>query len=432
MVRKNLGVHLTNQAWRQLGPSLNDHKGPFAAELAKRLNALLDEVWPDIDSAQTYYAWLADEGLLAACGQGLLAEGEAAFLARNTKPANRNFDVQDLSAILYLHARVEGVPRSEMFGHIVVDEGQDLSPLQYHVLRLFQDSPSLTVVGDVAQGVYAYRGLERWETLEEVYGAPPRRLDVTQNYRSTEEIVAFTNGVLEATWRVAGGPAGQLAKPFARSGGEVAVSRCSSLDEMTERATASVRDLGNAGVSNVAAIVKDERTARDVAGRFREAGLEATVLTAEDRTYEGGLVVLTPATAKGLEFPAVIVVGADAKTYNPENSLDGPLLYVALTRALHHLHVVYQGEPSPFLRDVVAAEPAEAAVPHDPPSVSTQTQTYPQARPDAVPHLRRERRYRTQGRRDRAARRQQGLRAPLPGPRPFRLLPASRPVRRRS
>lgn len=315
----------------------------------------------------------------------MLCEGEAVFLARNTKPANRNFDVQNLSAIVYLHARIEGVSRDETFDHIVVDEGQDLSPLQYHVLNLFQTKPSLTVVGDVAQGVYAYRGLGEWGVLEEVYGALPKRLDVTQNYRSTEEIVAFTNGVLAATWRNAGQAAQQLAKPFARSGGEVAVTRCSSFTAMVEQATASIRELGDAGVRNIAVIIKHERTGREVAKLFQNAGLTATVLTAQEQTYEGGLAVLTPPTAKGLEFPAVIVFGADAKTYNPQNRLDGPLLYVALTRALHHLHVIYEGDVSPFLADVVREESAEGGVSHDLPESAGQPPSYPRAPPHPAP-----------------------------------------------
>jgi DNA helicase-2/ATP-dependent DNA helicase PcrA len=385
MVQKNLLVHLSNQAWRQLGRLLHAYKGPFEAELGKQLGALLDEIWPDIGAAQTYYEWLTDEALLASCGQDLLTEGEAAFLAGNTKPANRNFDVQDLSAILYLHTRIEGVSRDETFDHIVIDEGQDLSPLQYHVLRLFQSAPSLTVVGDVAQGVYAYRGLGEWSALGEIYGALPKRLDVTQNYRSTEEIVAFTNGVLAATWRNAGQAAQQLAKPFARSGGEVAVTQCSSFDAMVERATASIRELGDAGVRNIAVIIKDERTGREVAKHFQKAGLEATVLTAQEQTYKGGLAVLTPATAKGLEFPAVIVFGADAKTYNTRNRLDGPLLYVALTRALHHLHVIYEGDVSPFLADVVPEEPSESDVVQDLAEVDGQPSSYPSAPPHPAP-----------------------------------------------
>ena len=257
--------------------------------------------------------------------------------------------------------------RDQFLDHIVIDEGQDLSPLQYHTLTKHQRAHSLTIVGDVAQGIFAYRGLEAWQALEEIYGEGVTYLDVTQNYRSTEEIVAFTNRVMHTIW----GGMRTPAKPFARKGKAVPVSGFGTRDAMLEAVQSRLQEVRSSGVENIALILKDERAGRKLSQRLKDLGFDNTYLAADDRTYQGGLAVLTPAVAKGLEFPIVLVLDVDELSYHPGNPVDGALLYVALTRALHHLEVMFVGAPSLFLAEVftVAApklEESHSDVLHEP------------------------------------------------------------------
>ncbi len=354
LMKKGVVLGLTNQAWKKLGRLLSPHIRAFEAELNREVNELLDQVWPPVDARNDYYTWINDASLLKACADATFTDAEVDSLSSHVKPAKRRYDIQDLVAILYLQTRADGVARGETFDHVVVDEAQDLSVLQYHVLLLHNPNTSMTLVGDIAQGVHAYRGLPQWQDLNIVFGDDFKRLDVTQNYRSTEQIVVFTNEVLRLIRNGSHPPA----KPFARSGSAVAITSCDSHTAMIKASADSVLALQEAGLHNIALILKDDGSCEDAALAFKALNLEATVLTAHGAPYDGGVAFLTPAVAKGLEFAAVLVLGADAKNYAITNELDGPRLYVALTRALHHLHVLYTGELSPFLTSAVAGASA--------------------------------------------------------------------------
>ena len=80
--------------------------------------------------------------------------------------------------------------------------------------------------------------------------------------------------------------------------------------------------------------------------------MKATVLSDRDAEfdYQGGIVILPVALAKGIEFQAVLVVDASEENYSGEIEYDGRLLYVAITRALHHLNIYYYKELSGYLK----------------------------------------------------------------------------------
>ncbi len=103
--------------------------------------------------------------------------------------------------------------------------------------------------------------------------------------------------------------------------------------------------LRNEGHRSIAVIAKTPARARALWEALEERGAGATLLGVPDVEYVGGTVVVPVALAKGLEFDAAVVVDADAETYAP-SPFDARLLYVALTRAMHALHLIWSGEVS--------------------------------------------------------------------------------------
>lgn len=78
---------------------------------------------------------------------------------------NGIIDSEDLAPMVYLKFKVEGVPEKFKFKHIIVDEAQDYSPLQIVTLNYMVEQNSLTLVGDLAQGIYFYKGIDNWNIL---------------------------------------------------------------------------------------------------------------------------------------------------------------------------------------------------------------------------------------------------------------------------
>ncbi|MBI3970444.1 MAG: ATP-binding domain-containing protein, partial [Chloroflexi bacterium] len=154
---------------------------------------------------------------------------------------------------------------------------------------------------------------------------------------------------LSPSGRGAGGE-GVEAHPFDRHGPPPALIEAEDEQALVSVVAGAVAGARERGCASVAIVTKTAGRARELAGSLDEAGVGDVALAATpDFTYRGGTVVLPVYLAKGLEFDAAIVVDADARTY-PATAFDGRLLYVALTRAMHELHVVWRGRLTTHLR----------------------------------------------------------------------------------
>ncbi len=224
--------------------------------------------------------------------------------------------------------------RTWAFGHVVVDEAQELSPMAWRLLMRRCPSRSMTVVGDVAQtGDLA--GASAWATVLGPYVADRWRLaELTVNYRTPAEIMAVAAPVLAAI-----DPTLRTPRSVRSVGVPPWVERITAA-RLADRLVARVRDeVAAVGDGRVGVIVP--------AGRAGELGaaLTAAVPAAavgERPELENRVVVLTVRQAKGLEFDAVVVVDPAAiLAESPRGAND---LYVALTRATRRLGILHHGD----------------------------------------------------------------------------------------
>jgi len=323
-----------------------------SAALLAALAAALDTAWPVLDPAPAYAHMLGDLPLLARLGRGLLTADELELLQRGAPAVGSALDATDLPALAYLHALANGIP-VPVYDHIIVDEAQDVAPLYYALLRRLARGGSLTLLGDLAQGVYAYRGLSDWDEVRQVFdGLPYTYAEASESYRSTHEIISFSNRILELL-----APAGQaprLATPFERHGVPVALHRLARTGDLLPAVLDTLRDLHALGYQNIALIAKRADRAAALAKKVAaELGRPVTLAVEIVDAYAGGLVAIPVHLAKGMEFEAVLIVDASDGDY-AATEFDGRLLYVAVTRALHALHLFSVGRPNAYL-DLAAA-----------------------------------------------------------------------------
>lgn len=134
----------------------------------------------------------------------------------------------------------------------------------------------------------------------------------------------------------------RVAEAFDRHGDAPLLTQVDSEETLLERVVSAVEQVVAQGHRSVAVIAKTVERARALHGELVATLPHATLIATPEFEYEGGVVVLPVALAKGLEFDAAVVVDADGVTY-AECAFDGRLLYVALTRSLHALHIVWRG-----------------------------------------------------------------------------------------
>ena len=287
------------------------------------VRTFLDQVWPEITPEQVIFALLSSEGVLGPAADGILTSDEQAILLWQRPPRTvkaARFSAADAVLIDEAAGLIERLPS---FGHVVVDEAQDLSPMQCRAIARRSEHGSITLLGDLAQGTAPWAARDWAETLTHLGKPSSRVVALTTGFRVPEAVVELANRLL---------PALSVSVPEAVSLRRDGWLRIQSTVDIPGSVLAHVRD-ALTFEGSIAVIAADS----DVP-RLTTALLDAGVPVAEPEEEER--VTVLPATlAKGLEYDHVIVVEPAAIVEAEERGLHR--LYVVLTRAVSRLAVLH-------------------------------------------------------------------------------------------
>ncbi|MEV4758160.1 AAA family ATPase [Micromonospora sp. NPDC049559] len=291
----------------------------------------LDAVWPEVTPEGLLFNLLSDAGALADAAEGLLTEEEQALLCWS-RPARTPKATRWTAADAVLIDEAAGLlERTAGFGHVVVDEAQDLSPMQCRAIARRSEHGSITLLGDLAQGTAPWAATDWRESLAHLGKPDAAVVPLTVGFRVPAAVVAFANRLLPAL-AVDVPPAESLRRDGAldlRTVGEV------------EGATVAEVRAALAYPGSVAVIAADaavERLRRVLA----EAGIDTA--PADDPEADGRVSVVPATLVKGLEYDHVVVVEPAQIVAAEPRGLHR--LYVVLTRAVSRLAVVH-AEPLP-------------------------------------------------------------------------------------
>ncbi|GAB2473095.1 HelD family protein [Jatrophihabitans fulvus] len=295
---------------------------------SKEVKAWVDSVWPDLTAPALLARLWDDADFLARCSP-TLSDDERALLARPAPKTLRAVKWTDADTVLLdeLDAAIHG---RDTFVHVVVDEAQDLSPMQCRVIARRCPLGSLTVLGDLAQATTPWAP-GAWAITLDHLGHDAKIQPLTTGYRVPGEVLAVANRLLPHI-------APEVPPATSVRQGDDAfrlVPHGSVVDEV--RDCLSVE--GSVGV-----IVPDADAGTVLASL---APFGAGLLGADDDPR----VTVVPATgAKGLEYDSVIVLEPDAIVAAEPSRVDGlRRLYVVLTRAVSRVRVVHERPLPPEL-----------------------------------------------------------------------------------
>lgn len=252
-------------------------------------------------------------------------------------------DEDDLPVLLYIYMLLEGIDEKSKYKHIVVDEAQDYSPFQIYLINRLSMGNSLTLVGDLAQGIYHYKGIRTWEDITDgVFEGKATFITLSQSYRSTVEIIEFANSVLNAQ-----GLGLKSTKPVLRHGEKPEVIKSVSRRESVRIIEEIVKKLNSKGKHSIAIITKTYSEGKRLEKELKKyTDLEFSLIKGNEKESPNTDIIIIPSyLTKGLEFDGTIIYNPTERNY-PDNILNQRLLYVALTRALHSEYIITEEELS--------------------------------------------------------------------------------------
>ncbi|QWB24745.1 MULTISPECIES: AAA family ATPase [Streptomyces] len=329
-VRARIVRCLRERVERRAGPPTN--AWVRRVERSRPVSAYLDTVWPRVRPEEVLAELLTDGEALAEAADGLLDGAEQRALLWRTPPRSWK-SARWSAADLVLLDEVAGlIEHPEGYGHVVVDEAQDLSPMECRAIARRAPFGSLTVLGDLAQGTTPWAA-RSWPTVLAHLGkADAAVVELTVGFRVPQAVVGLANRLLERL---------DVDVPAARSlrgDGELRM-RETDTDGVPAAVVDAVRDaLGQEGSVGVVAADADVPRVR--------AALDAAGVEAAGPGELGARLSLVPASVvKGLEYDHVVAVEPAAIAEAEERGLHR--LYVVLTRAVTRLEVVH-GRPLPI------------------------------------------------------------------------------------
>ncbi|MFK4065725.1 HelD family protein [Streptomyces sp. NPDC029674] len=330
-VRSRAVRAIQEQAERRSGPRNNTWLQKIGR--ARPVSAFVDAAWPKVRADEVLAGLLGDAGALAAAADGVLDDAEQRAILWAAPP--RSYKSAKWSAAdLVLMDEIEGLlERPAGYGHIVVDEAQDLSPMECRAIARRAGFGSLTVLGDLAQATTPWAA-RSWPELLAHLGKPDATVTpLTTGFRVPRAVVGLANQLL-GRLGVDVPPARSL-----RADGELRVRQVGEAAEVEAGVVGAVRAaLGREGTIGV--IAADRRI-----GRVR-AALDAAGIGSAGPDELGARVTVLPASvAKGLEYDHVVAVEpADIAEAEPRGL---HRLYVVLTRAVSRLDVLHS-RPLPW------------------------------------------------------------------------------------
>jgi DNA helicase IV len=299
---------------------------------AKSLRDLVNGVWPNVTPVQVLFTLLTEADAMHRAADGVLTDDEQESLLWPVKPVSVG-RARWSAADRFLIDEIAGLMNPpDRYGHVVIDEAQDLSPIQLRAI-MRRCAGSATLLGDMAQRTTPWAA-GSWETVAEHLGVPTDLVRLTTSFRVPREIIEVANALLPAI-------ADDL--PPTVSGrhvpGALATVACEDvLAELVAVLRAAEQHPDSVGV------VLDDTRFGAVAKYLAKAGIEAGLPHEDGADHRVSLVPV--GLAKGLEFDHVIVL--EPAEIAAAGATGLRLLYIALTRAISRLTVLHE-RPLPQL-----------------------------------------------------------------------------------
>ncbi len=293
---------------------LREERPPHRNTIFQALRKML-KYKTTLQAYKAFYSWIVEPKLFKPVQKGVL-------------------EWNDVFPYLYLQSYFSGIQESRLIKHLVIDEMQDYTPIQYALLnRLFQ-CPK-TILGDFGQSINP-NCQYTLEELHELYGGS-KLMRLEKSYRSTYEIIHYAKKIAKA----------QDFQAVERHGEPPAMLVFEKEEQELQKLAELIGEFHKGEYNAFGILTRTNPEAQALYEKLQALGADVNLILPESKSFRNGATVLSIQMSKGLEFDQVAVPFAGEAVYHTE--FDRNLLYVACTRAMHRLFLTCTGAPSPLL-----------------------------------------------------------------------------------
>ena len=244
---------------------------------------------------------------------------------------DKKLNYDDLGPMLYMFFEINGYPYGNMIKHIIIDEAQDYSLLQFDMLKKIFKNSSFTILGDVNQTINPYYKYNSLDQINNIFEDKGKYIELNKTYRSSEEIIEYTNNILDLN----------NACSIRRNNNVPVVSRDVDEKNLINQLIEDIELMRKSGMKKISIITKNNEQAVRIYNKLKELIKDIIIIIIDSKSEQkiNDVVILPSYISKGLEFDSVIAYVDKNELYNEDEK---NLFYVVCTRAQHSLTVYNQ------------------------------------------------------------------------------------------
>ena len=255
---------------------------------------------------------------------------ECAGLKENVEfKVGKQLKYDDLLPLMYIYFEMNGYPKNNFIRHIIIDEAQDYSLLQFYMLKKIFYTASFTVLGDIHQTINPYYIYDNLNDVNSIFENKGKYIELNKTYRSSQEIIEFTNQIL-----------GLDNACSVRKNNAIPVTmRSVPKEQAVNQIMQDIEIMRENGIKRIAIITKNNAETLELYDKLKDQLDDINIIQQDAKVGIGNMVILPSYISKGLEFDGVIAYTDENHEYQEK---DKYLFYVVCTRAQHNLTVYNQ------------------------------------------------------------------------------------------
>lgn len=235
----------------------------------------------------------------------------------------------DLLPLMYIYFEMNGYPKNNSIRHVIIDEAQDYSLLQFYMLKKIFYTASFTVLGDIHQTINPYYIYANLNDVNSIFENKGKYIELNKTYRSSQEIIEFTNQIL-----------GLDNACSVRKNNAIPVTmRSVPKEQAVNQIMQDIEIMRKNGIKRIAIITKNNAETLELYDKLKNQLDDIKIIQQNANAGIGNMVILPSYISKGLEFDGVIAYTDENHEYQEK---DKYLFYVVCTRAQHNLTVYNQ------------------------------------------------------------------------------------------